>query len=58
MLIVTMTRSIGKSSRLAIASMMRMFAWCGISQSSWSLLMPLAFSVSMTSAPSVLTATL
>src|SRR3546814_4321417 len=30
---VTMTRSIGMSRRLAVASMMRRLAWCGISQS-------------------------
>ena len=37
---VTITRSIGRSSRLAIAPMMRMLAWCGISQFDRGLLEP------------------
>src|SRR5688500_2105219 len=53
---VTTTRSIGMSRRLAVASMMRKLAWCGISQSmSWRS-RPLACSVSSTTLSSALTA--
>ena len=47
---VTTTRSIGMPSRLAVASMMRRLAWCGISQSMSRRSRPLAASVSSTTA--------
>ena len=53
-----MTRSMGMSSLRAVAWMMRMFAWCGTSQSTALRSSPFAASASSTAWPSLVTATL
>ena len=53
---VCTTRSIGRPSFFAVAAMMRMFAWCGTSQSMSAAVMPLASSAWSTVSPSFWTA--